>query len=289
MGSSADPETLPIPGSGAAVPGLGAPALERLSIYRDTCRSTLLNALRLSFPAVEQLVGAEFFEGAAQYFIDEAPHGIPDGAWLHEYGKEFAAFLTSFPAAAELSYLGDVARLEWAVNRALHAPDAVRLDAAQVASRIGDHADARLVPHPSIGLLSLRSPADTIWQAVLNDEDAALGAIDPTSGPIWLLVERGEAGLHVERLDESAWRLTERLCAGLPLHAALAESCVEPAPGGGSGSSADGAPMLLATHLSAGRFIDVLLPDGGESPLPRTYEAAGASAGAAHPSGGSVP
>ena len=42
-------------------------AAERLNIYRNTCLSTLSGALRISYPAVQRLVGAEFFEGAASY------------------------------------------------------------------------------------------------------------------------------------------------------------------------------------------------------------------------------
>ncbi len=263
------------------VPGLGASALERLSIYRNTCRSTLANALRLSFPAVRRLVGEEFFEGAVQRFIDEAAGGIPGSAWLNEYGRELAAFLASFPPAMGLPYLADVARLEWAVNGALHAPDAARLDAArlgaaQVASRTRESAEVRFVAHPSIGLLSLRYPADTIWRAVLKEDDAALAAVDLASGPVWLLVERDEAGVQVRRLTEREWRLTERLCAGAPLQAALEES-------------PDGAAMLLAEHLSAGRFTDVLLEDGDAPPSSATHEASGASAGVNHPSGDRVP
>ncbi len=268
------------------VPGLGAPALERLAVYRNTCRSTLVNALRLSFPAVRQLVGEEFFDGAAQYFIDDAEAGIPGCVWLHEYGSEFAAFLASFRPAAGLPYLSDVARLEWAVNGALHAPDAARLDIARLASLIGGRADARLVPHPSIALLSLRYPADAIWRAVLDDDDAALSAVDLASGPVWLLIERAETGVQVQRLAASDWRLMDRLCTGQPLHAALEAN---PDVASGDEASPDEAAVLLAAHLSAGRFVDVLLPREGASSSPQSLEACRAPLGTNHLSGDRAP
>ncbi len=236
------------------VPGLDAAALERLSIYRNTCRSTLLNALRLSFPAVQRLVGEEFFEGAVQCFIDEGPGGIPDSAWLYEYGGEFAAFLASFPPAAGLPYLSDVARLEWAVNRALHAPDAERLDVVHLASLIGGRADARLIPHASICLLSLQYPADRIWRAVLEEDDAALAAVNLSASPVRLLIERDDTGVQVQRLHEAAWTLAKRLCAGLPLCEAL-----DSIPSGAG--SRDTTAALLAEQLSARRFIGARLPD----------------------------
>src|SRR2546428_14152295 len=42
----------------------GFAAAERLRIYRTTCRSTLIEALRMTYPAVERLVGRDFFDMA---------------------------------------------------------------------------------------------------------------------------------------------------------------------------------------------------------------------------------
>src|SRR5713101_3377009 len=80
--------------------------------------SGALKVLRLCFPVTERLVGEEFFEGAAQFFICEHP---PREAWLDQFGGEIPDFLRSFPQAKSIVYLGDVAELEWAVNSALHA------------------------------------------------------------------------------------------------------------------------------------------------------------------------
>ena len=53
-------------------PAAGSTAAERLDVYRNTFLSSLTTALRISYPAVHRLVGGEFFEGAAQSFI-QAP------------------------------------------------------------------------------------------------------------------------------------------------------------------------------------------------------------------------
>ena len=90
----------------------------------------LTNALRLSYPAVRRLVGAEFFAGMAAQYIAAHP---PRSACLNDYGGAFATFLAGFLPAAGLAYLPGVARLEWAVNRALHAPSAVALNVAALA------------------------------------------------------------------------------------------------------------------------------------------------------------
>ncbi len=219
----------------------GIAACDRLNVYRNTYVSTLVSALRIAYPVVHRLVGAAFFEGAAQLFGQAHP---PRCAYLNAYGALLGDFLSAFEPAASLPYLPDVARLEWAVNCALHAPDMPGLDAARLpALAVADPARLRLVPHPSVTLLHCRVPADAIWRAVVNEDDAALAAVNPDSGPAWLLVERAASDVQVLRLPEPAWRFAAQLCAGAALQHALEEGCV-------------GADAWLADHLAAGRFVD---------------------------------
>jgi hypothetical protein len=224
----------------ADIVGAGLSPRQRLSIYRNTMLGTLANALRLSFPAVHRLVGATFFEEAAQVFSREQVPGCAD---LNAYGAEFADFLQRFEPAATLAYLADVARLEWAVNRALHAPDTSALNPSTLASVAPcDHDRVCFVAHPSISLLRSTFPIDTIWRAVLQRDDAALAAID-LGGPVCLLVERRLDELCVERLEEGAWQFAVALLAGQSLGAAL-----------GITDGVD-ASARLAQHLLAGHCV----------------------------------
>src|SRR5438046_8218773 len=91
----------------------GFAAAERLRIYRNTCRSTLIETLRMTYPAVERLVGREFFDSVAVRYINAHP---ARGGYLNEYGGAFAAFLAGLETARELDYLPDVARFEWALS-----------------------------------------------------------------------------------------------------------------------------------------------------------------------------
>ncbi len=233
--------------AGAHVVAGGIEPAARLAIYRNTFASVLTNALRLSYPAVHRLVAAECFEGAARFFIEEQP---PQCANLDDYGAGFPEFLARFAPVAALAYLPGVARLEWAVNRALHAQDAEPLDIARLAALTEDEqARVRFAPHPGVGLVRADHPADAIWRAVLNQDDAALASIDLAGGPVWLLVHRAETGVDVSRLSEGAWRFTAALLAGLPLHRALEEArCTH-------------AQAVLAEHLAGGRFAGFSLAE----------------------------
>ena len=222
----------------------GHVSVNRLDIYRNTFVHTLTRALRLSFPATERLVGADFFEGTAQVFIAGHP---PRAAWLDQYGGDFPGFLRCFPAASSIAYLGDVAELEWAVNSALHAADVAPLDVVGLgAIEAEDKLRICLVLHPSVRLLRLDYPADIIWRAVLDSDDDALGKIDPGCGPRHILVERRSTGVEIECLDARAFGFLARLCAGLSIEAAFVDSCVD--------DSDFDCSTALAEHLAFGRF-----------------------------------
>src|SRR5215470_4176048 len=154
----------------ACILGDGLAPQQRLAVYRNTFASSLASALRLSFPAVECLVGAEFFDNAARIFAHER---APASANLDDYGSEFPDFLARFRPAASLVYLSDVARLEWAVTRALHASDVEALDANRLTEvEHDDRGRVRFVPHPSVSLMRSDYPVDAIWCAVLAQDDA---------------------------------------------------------------------------------------------------------------------
>jgi hypothetical protein len=235
------------PGACAHVIAAGMDPAERLAIYRNTSVSALTAALRLNYPAVRALVGDDFFEAAARAFVGQSPAA---SARLDDYGAGFGAFLSRFDPAASLPYLSGVAELEWAVSRALHAPDAAPLDLARL-GRVPPHAQGRLRlnAHPALALVRADAPVDAIWHAALDGSDAALAAIDLRDGPVHLLVERRGASVGIERLQEGAWRFTAALCAAAPLAQALRDN-----PG-------CAAEQVLARHLAAGRFIDFELSE----------------------------
>ena len=215
---------------------------ERLAIYRNTAIGVMVGALRLTFVAVQHVVGNEFFEGAARMFAAQSP---PQSALLDEYGERFADFLAQLSQAESIAYLPDLARLEWKVSVALHAGDVPPLDATRLRT-LTESQLSRLcfVSHPAVQLLRCDFPTDLVWHAVLERDDAAMAAIDLADGPIWLLIQRSTSGIELVRLSQAQWCFASALFSGQRLGEVLAQA------------SLPDTHAALAAHLALGRIAD---------------------------------
>lgn len=161
----------------ALAPDAADPELTwRAAVYRNTFAAGCADALRANFPAVEALVGRDFFRALAQAYIGAHP---PTGRTLVGYGQAFPAFLRDFPPAAQLPYLPDAAELDRAWLAAHVAPDAPSLTGAGAARLEQDRglAASVLALHPSVQVLAIQWTLYPLWAAARageNPDDAAL-------------------------------------------------------------------------------------------------------------------
>ncbi|MGI9491561.1 MAG: HvfC/BufC N-terminal domain-containing protein [Geminicoccaceae bacterium] len=135
----------------------------RFDVYRNSVAVGMIEALRATFPAVERLVGGDFFSAAARVYLDQDP---PRSPLLFRYGKTFGNFIEKFPPAASVPYLGDVARLEWARLEAYHAADHEPL-AIDALGSVPENEIGELTfeLHPSLALLQSPWPVVSLWAA----------------------------------------------------------------------------------------------------------------------------
>jgi hypothetical protein len=204
------------------VVGDGLDPRARLAIYRHHVRTTLTDALQAAYPVVCRLVDERFFAFAADAFICASP---PAGPCLFEYGAGLADFLATFPPCAELGYLPDVARLEWAIHAARYAADAAPLDLARLtAVAPEDMAGLRLRLHPSLTLLASPWPVDAIWRA--NRGEGPAPVVDLARGGACLDVHRVGDDVILRALDPATLALTAGLDAGDTLAEAASRAIV---------------------------------------------------------------
>lgn len=103
--------------------------LRGLQVYRTNAALLAERTLASTYPVVAQLIGQESFQPLARHYWRQRP---PQRGDLGQWGAELPEFLEAEPQLANVVFVGDVARLEWALHHAASAADAV-LDAASFA------------------------------------------------------------------------------------------------------------------------------------------------------------
>ena len=136
---------------------------QRLQVYQNNFKLSLTGNLAAIYPVIQKLVGEQFFNYACHEFIKDNPSKQGN---LHEYGSEFAQFLQEFEPAKSLTYLADMARLEWAYHQVFHEADAGKFD-IQALQEVNaeDYEHLIFSLHPATRLLMSRYPLTKIWQA----------------------------------------------------------------------------------------------------------------------------
>lgn len=141
--------------------GHGRPAGRRYNVYRNNVAVSLTEALESGFPAVAKLIGAENFRKIAGLYLRAEP---PESPRMMLYGAGFGDFLDGFAPLAKYPYLGDVARLEYALRESYHAADAAPLDPAALGIDPERLMAARLGLAPALRLIRSRYPVVALWR-----------------------------------------------------------------------------------------------------------------------------
>jgi hypothetical protein len=197
----------------------GPPRERRFAVYRNNVKASLIATLTARYPVIQRLVGEEFFEATALVFVERHP---PHSPVLAEYGAAFAAFLGSFEPAADLPYLADVARLEWARHEAFHAADAESSPIGRLAALGADDLEpARLILHPAATVVASPWPIVSIWMT--NTFDAETRRIGPDLPGEIALVTRPDQEIFVNVLPPGADFLFATLADDIPLGEAVAK------------------------------------------------------------------
>jgi hypothetical protein len=200
----------------------GIDPVARFSIYHTHVMGRLTAALVSTYPVVRDLVDRGFFDYAADTFIRRT---LPASSCLDEYGEKFPSFLETFPPAAEIPYLSDVARLEWhigrAVRRAAHPVPQIKTLTKALERCIQDGIDVSRIYFrfaPNVRFLSSRYPIDTIWK--MHQEEAPMNGLCLGNAGAHLQIGGGDR-LCISNLSPPAWAFRSQLSCGASLDAAF--------------------------------------------------------------------
>ncbi len=193
-------------------------AEKRLQIYRNNIFITLTTALRNIYPSIQRLVGEEFFAGLANKYIRVHPSTSGN---LHAFGDKFAEFISVFPPAQTLSYLPDVARLEWAYHEVFHGEDYISFDINKLKSIPKEkYGNIKFKLNPNCRLFAFRFPIVHIWQ-ICKIETNNQAEVNLAEGGEKVLVIRRQLEVTFEKLTEGEFVLLSALKRGI----IFAEAC----------------------------------------------------------------
>lgn len=219
------------------------------AVYRNTVMKACIDALAANFPAVQRLVGEDWFRAAAALHVADAP---PRDGRLLVYGAGFPDFLARFEPAASLPYLPGVARLDTLWREAHAAADAAVLAPDALAGLPPEALGAlRLKLHPAARWARFDThPVFAIWQRNRID-DADASAPMPWHGDAGVLTRPVDA-VQAHALGHGGCALLDACACGATLGDA-AEGALAAAP------DTDLAGVL-AQLLRAGVFLPISAP-----------------------------
>lgn len=215
-----------LPAGALALPGRHGSADDQagLRAYRANAQAMAERALAAAYPVLARWLGDEAMAALAR---DLWRHHPPVRGDLALFGAELAAWLPRVPEWADMPYLADLARLEWAVHRAHTAADPADTppDLQLLAGQGAEALRVRFVPGST--LVDSRWPVLTLWRAhqggaeVEPDLRPLHAALDAGLGEAAWVWRRGHR-IELAALSAGEAAFHEHLLAGATLGPALA-------------------------------------------------------------------
>ena len=223
-------EPAPVDASSAArlvTPSATLSALERLEIYRRSYHARLVECLVDDYPVLRHALGEERFDGLCRGYIARFPSNGPN---LNSFGRHMAEFCRS-ATLAESGFSSDLATLEWAIVRSIHAPTVAPLTLEALAKVPKERwPSARLAPNPSLQILQLGHPVNGYLQAFRRGAEPEIPAacantvaVYRTGRSVWRMELTPANRLLVGALAEGA-TLSEALTKVEPLLAGMPQA-----------------------------------------------------------------
>ncbi|MEO7066774.1 MAG: DNA-binding domain-containing protein [Rhodanobacter sp.] len=206
------------PGPVAAIAGNGLTAAARLRIYRSSCNESQTAALRVTYPALQALVGDVFFDQTVHSY--RRAHPSQSGN-LQAFGAKLGDYLETLAACRAYPYLPDVARLEWLRQETILARDVATVVSSAFIERVGSTTTpTHVVLHPSLHVVTSRYPVLCIWRYALHPSVDGLTLGDGECVVLWR--EDGEVAMAA--VDRASFACIVALQQGASLDAARAEA-----------------------------------------------------------------
>lgn len=188
------------------LPTEAMPAAARVDVYTEALAARFTEVMTDDYGALERLMGEQQFADQVQRYLAAHP---PRSPWLEHLGADFGDWL----AASDFEpWYAELARLQWAVTRAVLAPIAAPVGGAAFAAvPAAQQGEVCLIFAPSVQLVATGTGVHCVLE----------GADEPTEGPEYSLVTRANFDVCTRVLDVHEAGVLARLMAGDSLQDAV--------------------------------------------------------------------
>jgi hypothetical protein len=191
----------------------GRDAAKRLGIHHRHYTVSLATAIVGRFPATGWLVGPGRLEDAARDFVRKHP---PTALCIAEYGAAFPAFLSEWPATADLTYVPAFADLDWQLGRLAVAVDMAAVGREQLATHNStDLADLVVTLQPGTHYVEASWAIDALMKTYLADTSSESWTL--TQHHLYLEVRGARGSFRFSRLRVGDYMFRRSVASGVSL------------------------------------------------------------------------
>ena len=229
----------------------GLSSTQRLQVYRNNVFFLLNQAMSLTYPVVESLVGDKFFKQLSRDYMRKFPSKSGD---INDFGSNFSNYLQVLIDEKShyldsLSYLGDVAKFEWLYQEVFNEADcqAVNVFEKMMSYSEDEQVLIQFELNPASRLFSSKFPIFEIWKNNVSEE--AESEIIDLSNQIYdryYMIGRRDFEIIVQTIDPNDVDFLKGCAANLTI-----EVMLEKYPNLGENFS-----ELLVKHVQCGTIVD---------------------------------
>jgi hypothetical protein len=226
-----------------------------MKIYQNSALANITQSLSLTYPVIEALVGQDFFRAMCRRYIQTS---WPSSGNMDDYGADFPVFLAEFEHAKHLTYLKDVASLEWAFHLSSLADDKHFTDWSTL-SQVSNILQLQFTLAPSFRLINSTYPIDKIWQLNQVDNTADINLdmnVNEDTVISWLVVYRRELKTVILPVTSGEYVLLAAFEQGAAFEEAITDASQEQA----DLSIDDALKKFIELGIISG-FVDKVLPN----------------------------
>lgn len=150
-----------------------------LKVYQSNAHALAQRALLAAYPVLAQVLGDESFAALARAFWHAQP---PERGDIAQWGGQLGPFVHDSAQLQDTPYLGDLARLEWALHQAASAPDGIAEATSFALLASHEASKLRLQLSPGCALICSDWPIASLWAAHV-DHGVSFGQLHQRLNP----------------------------------------------------------------------------------------------------------